>query len=477
MVYHLWFPGVGAFGLAVDLFFVLSGYLITTIILDNAHTEGFLFSFYARRSLRIWPVYYLTLAAVVLINGFLPSPGNLGDLPFYLTYTQEAAQGWLGREPTFPLAFRHTWSLAIEEQFYIVWPVMIRIVGPPGCPRAGPGDGRRGRGGAGLGHEQLHPGHSLRRAGTRRAARVPDRRASLRRLAVFRRPGPIHGTLAGRARRGPGLAGVHAADQCALAGAAPAGTAESLKMLGGNLVLLAIVGGIVLHSGRPGLGWLRNPWLVYLGTISYGIYLYHHIIFRLWDDFAVHMDGPRAWPWTCSSLAVSLALAMLSWHLVERPILALKGWFGYQPAAPTALRRGPSPDERPRQRQGGVIHGRAGSRVRDRRGPPGVFPVPRLHAGLRSLRAGVDVPPRVRPGVRDPGPVLPRLGPGDPGQGPGDGCQFPGTVGDRLVPGGLPVGAGRALARPCRGLRITGRRWWPPCWLLPLSSGASTARG
>ena len=68
VIYHLWFPAVAAFGLAVDLFFVLSGYLITTIILDNALTEGFLLSFYARRSLRIWPVYYLTLSAVVLIQ-------------------------------------------------------------------------------------------------------------------------------------------------------------------------------------------------------------------------------------------------------------------------------------------------------------------------------------------------------------------------------------------------------------------------
>ena len=129
VIYHLWFPTVGVFGLAVDLFFVLSGYLITTIILDNALTEGFLVSFYVRRSLRIWPVYYLTLLAVVLINALLPVSENLGDLPFYLTYTQELAHCCMGREPSFPLAFRHTWSLAIEEQFYILWPVMIWIGG------------------------------------------------------------------------------------------------------------------------------------------------------------------------------------------------------------------------------------------------------------------------------------------------------------------------------------------------------------
>jgi peptidoglycan/LPS O-acetylase OafA/YrhL len=50
VIFHLWFPAVGVLGFAVDLFFVLSGYLITVIILDNALTEGFLFSFYARSS-------------------------------------------------------------------------------------------------------------------------------------------------------------------------------------------------------------------------------------------------------------------------------------------------------------------------------------------------------------------------------------------------------------------------------------------
>ena len=69
---------------------------------------------------------------MVLINRFLPTPGNLGDLPFYLTYTQEVAQSCIGYEPTFPVAFRHTWSLAIEEQFYIFWPVMVWLVGRRG---------------------------------------------------------------------------------------------------------------------------------------------------------------------------------------------------------------------------------------------------------------------------------------------------------------------------------------------------------
>ena len=101
VIYHLWLPTVGLLSLAVDMFFVLSGYLITTIILDNSLTEGFLFAFYVRRSLRIWPVCYLALAALVLINGFLPALGTLGDLPFYFTYTQEVAHSWMDLRANF----------------------------------------------------------------------------------------------------------------------------------------------------------------------------------------------------------------------------------------------------------------------------------------------------------------------------------------------------------------------------------------
>ena len=308
VIYHLWFPAVGVFGLAVDLFFVLSGYLITTIILDNSFTEGFLFSFYVRRSLRIWPVYYLTLAAVVLCNGFLPAPGNLEDLPFYVTYTQEIAHSWIGREPTFPLAFRHTWSLAIEEQFYVFWPVMIWLVGRRGLPAL---------------------------AVATVAIAVTARAWGLNHFILITRcdglalGGLLAGLIGGRARAhqvsssgrarfatlslaAPGAVLLVLVCTSLLNGRWPGlvspGVVDSFKMLGANLVLLAMVGGIVLHSGCPALSWLRNPLLVYLGTISYGIYLYHHIVFKLWDNLAVYYGWPenlgcgfvQAWGQYCS---------------------------------------------------------------------------------------------------------------------------------------------------------------------------------
>lgn len=81
VVYHLWFIKITVLGAAVNLFFVLSGYLITSILLNNPPSERFLLSFYARRGLRIWPIYYLALAALVILNPYLANPGPLDACP------------------------------------------------------------------------------------------------------------------------------------------------------------------------------------------------------------------------------------------------------------------------------------------------------------------------------------------------------------------------------------------------------------
>ncbi len=101
VVYHLWVPQVTLLGTAVDLFFVLSGYLITSIILGQVDQPGFLGRFYARRALRIWPIYYLSLLALVALSPLLPGPSRLDGLPYYLTYTQRIPDYWFGDVPPF----------------------------------------------------------------------------------------------------------------------------------------------------------------------------------------------------------------------------------------------------------------------------------------------------------------------------------------------------------------------------------------
>jgi peptidoglycan/LPS O-acetylase OafA/YrhL len=115
--------------LGVDLFFVISGFLIVTLLLRERQRHGAisLRRFYMRRTLRIFPAYYAMLAAVTLAVLLKPDL-NMADgffllLPFYLTYTSN----WIHVQAT-NLAI--CWSLATEEQFYLIWPAIEKYVQP-----------------------------------------------------------------------------------------------------------------------------------------------------------------------------------------------------------------------------------------------------------------------------------------------------------------------------------------------------------
>lgn len=107
----------------VSLFFVLSGFLITRILLNTKHTNGFFKNFYIRRSLRIFPLYFLFLLLYYLIFPII----HIGSFVqfnhqwFYWTYLQNFAMtfNWPSSGPG------HFWSLAIEEHFYLFWPFLI----------------------------------------------------------------------------------------------------------------------------------------------------------------------------------------------------------------------------------------------------------------------------------------------------------------------------------------------------------------
>jgi peptidoglycan/LPS O-acetylase OafA/YrhL len=114
----------------VDLFFVLSGFLITSVLLRTKYAAGYFRNFYARRVLRIFPIYYIFLAVVALMFMSFPSQRpRFADV--------YGAQGWYWAYlENWVLAFRaqfnpsflgHFWSLAIEEQFYIFWPFVVWV--------------------------------------------------------------------------------------------------------------------------------------------------------------------------------------------------------------------------------------------------------------------------------------------------------------------------------------------------------------
>jgi len=131
---RLFFKIAGQGSLGVNLFFVLSGFLITGILIDTKDCRNYFFTFYARRVVRIFPVYYLTLFATLFIlpravaAPFSPSQ-NMVDNQVYLwcyainipplSYLSFEDGNW---------SFSHFWSLAVEEHFYLLWPLIVYIL-------------------------------------------------------------------------------------------------------------------------------------------------------------------------------------------------------------------------------------------------------------------------------------------------------------------------------------------------------------
>ncbi|HEX7903227.1 MAG TPA: acyltransferase [Chitinophagaceae bacterium] len=129
LTHNFGFSNFFEFGwLGVDLFFVISGFLITNVLLNSLDTENYLKNFYLRRFLRIFPLYYLMLALFIFI---LPAFKYFDE---HLRYYSENQlwfwlyfQNWLFifNFPTEAKHLTHFWSLAVEEQFYLLWPLII----------------------------------------------------------------------------------------------------------------------------------------------------------------------------------------------------------------------------------------------------------------------------------------------------------------------------------------------------------------
>jgi peptidoglycan/LPS O-acetylase OafA/YrhL len=311
---------------AVDLFFVLSGFLITSIILRHGNSRGFLPRFYARRALRIWPIYYMVVFAVVACGPRLPRPTDLRALPYDLTFTQALPLYWTAHAPRLSPYLGHTWTLAIEEQFYLLWPALVLLVGRR---RVVP-----------LAAAAVATAVSLRAAGypiSLLGARCDG-------LALG---GLLAALLAGNAGRSSLRAGLAWTASLSAAGllalslsvgiAAPGGSPAwpCLTLLAFNTLWFGVVGLVAVGTGHPRLAILRSKRLRALGTISYGLYLYHLIIMIVPADLA-RVAGLRIagfWRESATILAC-FAAAALSWKYVERPILGLKDRFAYRETEP-----------------------------------------------------------------------------------------------------------------------------------------------
>ena len=135
VIYHNFgFIDVFFFGwLGVDLFFVLSGFLITEILLNTLNEKNYLRNFYVRRALRIFPLYYVCLVIFLII---MPRLNTNLDLKYYTdnqVWIWTYLQNWLYifKNPDQTNTLNHLWSLAVEEQFYLLWPLAILVLRKP----------------------------------------------------------------------------------------------------------------------------------------------------------------------------------------------------------------------------------------------------------------------------------------------------------------------------------------------------------
>lgn len=326
------FPAVlpGGF-VGVDVFFVVSGYLIAGIILAQLGAGRFSFAeFYARRACRLFPALAVVLAAVLGLGWLVLLPDEFAALgrhvragALYLSnfvLAREAGYFDAAAE-TKPLL--HLWSLAIEEQFYLIWPALICLVG------------RRG---------------VVPLALAVVVAAVWARSTGMYwRILLTRADGLALGAIlaalfasreALRSHRGVprvltalGLAAL--AYLTILIGSGGMTRPEApprpaLTMLVINVLGASIIGLVIYHRGKPALAFLRRPRLVWVGQLSYGIYVYHYVLMLLSDDLAAALGrGGRPFWREALTVALIFGLAALSWRFVELPLLRLKDRFEY----------------------------------------------------------------------------------------------------------------------------------------------------
>lgn len=320
VIYHAMPHKVPGGWASIDLAFVVSGFLLTSMLLADRRGGGSAGSFYLRRGLRVWPVYFLTVLLVAAAAPILRRPCDLAGLPYFLTYTQNAPHYWSGVVSNdFPY-LAHTWALAVEEQFFLVWVPLVFWLGRRGVVPLSLAIVAASVWARTQGYHWwllLARGDGLALGGLLAALLHHDRDT------IARRPGRLR----------PALAVVTLGALCYLVALTAGGGMSTLGMprwpaatlLAINLLGFGVVGLVVLHAGHPALGVLRDRRLGRVGQVGYELYVYHFIVIMLSDDVAQRL-GLRGRPvWRDALTAIVLvALVTLSRRCIQDHIRTLR---------------------------------------------------------------------------------------------------------------------------------------------------------
>jgi peptidoglycan/LPS O-acetylase OafA/YrhL len=320
---HYFLPQFGILALGgVKLFFVLSGFLITRLLLvaregveagESSRIAAFL-RFYGRRAARIFPLYYAVVTGALVV-GLAPAREVAPWLATYTLNLHMLSLGW------FVDRFAHFWSLAVEEQFYLVWP-LVTLAAPRrwlvpftlACVVAGP----------------VWRGFALYRSPLSTYISPLACLDSLGLGALLALA--LHPALTGPTLRRlcsvPLLVGVGASLLAVLVSVRPgARIAECMLFdLGLGLVFSGVTR--LAWEGAPGLlghVFSLGP-IAYVGQVSYGIYVLHPLVLEAVATVVRRVAGAGARQGLVAllALAVCLGAAALSWHYFERPVNELR---------------------------------------------------------------------------------------------------------------------------------------------------------
>ncbi len=317
--FHFNVGGVTGGYVGVDVFFVLSGFLITNLIEARLRTRSFSFAqFYERRARRILPALLVTgfASAIVALLLFVPhdlrqfSTSLWGTAFFYSNVLFEQATGYFAA-PVSSMPLLHTWSLAVEEQFYLFFPPLLYAIhtalrDSPRLRWFAVGVLFAVSSGFGMLLMRSNPAQAF--------YLLPPRAWELLAGGLI----ALHTSRADLPR--PSAEMLSAVGAVCIAGSfflydrsTPfPGTAALLPCLGTVLIIISNI------DNRTWLGGaLGQRWLSYIGLISYGLYLYHWPILTFTRYYLDHELNTAQ---TAAALIATLALAMLSFHGIETPI-------------------------------------------------------------------------------------------------------------------------------------------------------------
>jgi peptidoglycan/LPS O-acetylase OafA/YrhL len=334
---HGGIPGIPAGFLGVDVFFVLSGFLITSLLLDELGRRGriALADFWIRRARRLLPALIVMVLAVVAARSFFP-PEAIGTLrddavaaffwvanwAFVAQQTDYFSQG----SPPSPL--QHTWSLGVEEQYYLFWPLLVIAVAAVFGARARWAVfalATAGAVGSAVAAILMASDAGVNRVYFGTDTRVQALMVGAAAAALLVSDWSVltaGGTLIRARWRRWTAAALSVLGLAMLAGLAHYATGSAREFRAGLLIVVAvaavlIVAPVALDQGSPVARVLAWRPLVWLGAISYGVYLWHWPIFLALNG---ERTGWTGWPLFAARCGATVVVAAASWWLLEQPI-------------------------------------------------------------------------------------------------------------------------------------------------------------